>query len=387
MRRRRSGTYVVSSTAGEKVEAFVPAPLPPHPALEVDSGLRDLVAAASLELARLNVAARMVPSTQWFIYGFVRKEAVLTSQIEGTQATLTDLLAYEAGSGDKKPPEDVEEVCNYVRALEYARAELASPKGFPLSLRLLKETHARLMRGVRGQHKQPGEFRNTQNWIGGTRPGNAIFVPPPPERLAECLVKLESYLHMKDDLPPLLRAGLVHVQFETIHPFLDGNGRLGRLLVGLLLEEWHLLESPLLYISLYFKQHRQEYYRRLDAVRRSGDWEGWSRFFLRGVAAIAAEATDAAGRLFALFDQDRKRLLGSPNASVAAIRLIDHLPRHPMITIGGAVKILDTTKPTATKAVAQLIEYGVLKETTGRRRGRSFAYAAYLDLLRKGTDL
>lgn len=276
---RVTGQYETTLYGEEAVRAFVPEPLPPeNPPLAVPE---DLLRRALQELARLDVASRMVPALDWFIYAFVRKEAVVSSQIEGTQATLMDVLAHEA-TGTTPVVEDITEVCNYLEALKYARAQLAAPDGLPLSLRLLREVHAVLMSGVRGAEKQPGSFRTSQNWIGGSRPGNARFVPPPPLRLMDCLGNLERYLHADDGLHPLLRAGLVHVQFETIRPFLDGNGRLGRLLVTLLLEHWQILSSPMLYLSLYFKRHRDDYYSHLSAVRAEGDWEGWMRFLLEG---------------------------------------------------------------------------------------------------------
>jgi cell filamentation protein, protein adenylyltransferase len=384
---RVSGTYVTTTVAGENVRAFVPHPLPPSPPLALSTRLRDLASQAAVELGRLNVASRVVPSHEWFLYGFVRKEAVVTSQIEGTQATLVDLLAHEASNKETPPSLDVRDVTNYLDALAYARKQLASPKGLPLSLRLLKEAHKRLLRGSRGATKQPGEFRTSQNWVGGDRAGNAVFVPPPHTEMKACLDALEKYLHVKDGLPPLLRVGLIHVQFETIHPFLDGNGRLGRLLIALLLEHWLLLDAPLLYLSLHFKRHRAEYYDRLNAVRTEGDWEGWSQFFLEGVAAIAREATAASEQLFALVERDRRKVLDSKRASVAALRLLDRLPASPMITVARTVELLDTTKPTAMKALSTLTDLGVLKETTGRRRDRTFAYGAYLDRLREGTEL
>jgi Fic family protein len=327
-----------------------------------------------------------VPSLDWFIYAFVRKEAVLSSQIEGTQATLIDLLTFEA-EPRSKPNADVEEVCNYLDAITYARAQMASDSGLPLSLRLLGEAHRRLMSGVRGATKQPGEIRRSQNWIGGSRPGNAVFVPPPPNALPGLLDDLEKYIHGDDSLPPLVRTGLIHVQFETIHPYLDGNGRLGRLLVTLLLEHWRLLRQPLLYLSLFFKRHQPEYYRRLDAVRTEGDWEGWLDFFLDGVATIADEAVASARELFALVVADRARVLASEGASVTAARLFEALPRHPVVTVASVMRLVDASKPTATRAVDALLARGILVETTGRRRDRSFAYATYLDQLRIGTEL
>jgi len=300
------------------------------------------------------------------------------------------LLNFEAEDGaDEKqaPNEDVEEVCNYLDALTYARAQLADPHGLPLSLRLLNATHERLMRGVRGTDKRPGEVRSSQNWIGGTRPGNAAYVPPPPHRLGELLGALEKYVHADDTLPPLVRAGLLHVQFETIHPYLDGNGRIGRLLVTLLLEHWKLLTKPLLYLSLFLKRHRQDYYRRLDRVRVDGDWEGWLEFFLEGVATIADEAVNSARELFALVAADRNRVLTQAGTSVVALRVFELLPRHPIVTVASVMKLVETTKPTAGRAIEHLATAGVLVETTGKKRDRSFVYQGYLDRLRVGTEL
>ncbi len=373
---------------GEEVATFVPEALPPRdPPLDVSGTRGALLARAEHTLARLEVAGEMVPSLDWFIYAFVRMEAVVSSQIEGTQATLVDLFEYEAEKDDHRPLDDVREVCNYLDALKYARGQLASTKRLPLSMRLLHEAHRRLMRGVRGATKQPGEVRRSQNWIGGTRPGNAAFVPPSSEVVPALLGDLEKYLHADDVLPPLVRIGLVHVQFETIHPYLDGNGRIGRLLITLLLEHWKLLSSPLLYLSLFFKRHRAEYYRLLGEVRKHGDWEAWTDFFLEGVATIADEAVSTARDVFALVSADRQRLLAASGTSVAAVRLLEQLPIHPVVTIPGIVKLLETTKPTASKVVQLLESIGILVETSGKRRDRTFAYKAYLDRLRAGTEL
>ncbi len=387
MNRQGTGRYERVSAGGEEIAAFIPAPLPPaNPPLIVEGRIADRLRYAEQALARLDLAGEMVPSLDWFIYTFVRKEAVLSSQIEGTQATLIDLLAFEAEER-ATPNADIEEICNYLDALTYARSEMVSKQGLPLSMRLLNETHRRLMNGVRGATKQPGEIRHSQNWIGGSRPGNAVFVPPPPNVVPDLLSALEKYIHGDEGLPKLIRAGLAHVQFETIHPYLDGNGRIGRLLITLLLEHWSLLGKPLLYLSLFFKRHQAEYYRRLDAVRTAGDWEGWLDFFLDGVATIADEAVASARDLFALVNADRIRVLENESTSVSAIRLFEALPRHPVITIASAMKLVDTTKPTATRAVEALIEAQVLQEITGRRRDRSFAYKSYLDRLRTETDL
>jgi Fic family protein len=386
---RITGRYESTTVAGEEVSAFVPHTLPPSdPPLALDGDVQALHQRAEHGLARLELAGEMVPSLPWFIYAFVRKEAVLSSQIEGTQCTLIDLLTFEAEAAPKAADDaDVQEVCNYLDGLTYARLQIGSDGGLPISMRLLNETHALLMRGVRGADKQPGDVRRSQNWIGGTRPGNAAFVPPPPHLLGDVLTEFEKYIHADGELSPLVRAGLLHVQFETIHPYLDGNGRIGRLLVTLLLEHFGVLSSPLLYLSLFFKRHREEYYRRLSAVRTVGDWEGWIAFFLEAVATIAEEATGAARDIFGIVGRDRQRVLDAKSSTVMAARLFEMLPEHPIVTIAKATSLLDTTKPTATKAVMALVDAAVLVETSGRKRDRTFCYNAYLDVLRAGTEL
>lgn len=387
---RVTGSYESIAVGGEKVDAFVPHPLPPAaPPLAIDPDMALRVRVAEEKLHQLELAGKFVPSLDWFIYGFVRKEAVVSSQIEGTQATLVDLLNFEAGNSGGSPVDpDLREVCNYLEALDFVRGQLRRDDGLPISTRLLNEAHARLMQGARGADKLPGEIRRTQNWIGGTRPGNAAFVPPPPHLLPRLLSDFEHYLHTSTcDLPPLVRAGLLHVQFETIHTYLDGNGRIGRLLIMLLLEQWGLLSAPLLYLSLYFKRHRDEYYRRLAAVRSEGDWEGWIRYFLEGVALIAEEAVATARDLFALVARDRQRVLTTSGSTVMAAQLFEMLPQHPVVTALSAMRLLQTTRPTAAKAMATLVEAGVLRETSGKKRDRVFAYASYLDLLRPGTSL
>jgi Fic family protein len=378
---RQTGRYRVTNVHGEQVRAFIPYPLPPaKPPLAVEGDGAAMHAAAQTALARLGVAAALVPSTDWFLYGFVRKEAVLTSQIEGTQATLRDVLTYEATQQADRP-DDVEAVCNYVEALTYARKQLADPNGLALSTRLLCNAHRHLMRGARGADKQPGEIRRSQNWIGGTRPGNARFVPPPPEEVSAALAALERWLHSDDPLPPLVKAGLAHVQFETIHPFLDGNGRIGRLLIALLVEHWGLLEQPLLYLSVAFRRRQQEYYTRLAAVRTDGDWEGWTAFFLDCVREAAADGMHIAQALHALLGRDRRRLVGHDCATVAAIRLLDRLPKHPVLTVPRAAEVLHLTAPPARKAIELLASLGVLRETTGKQRDRVYAYHQYLRIL------
>ncbi len=389
MARRSTGNYDRTTIGEEEVTAFVPYPLPPtKPPLVLDAALVARLHAAEHALVRLELAGEMVPSLDWFLYAFVRKEAVVSSQIEGTQATLVDLLTFEAQETPAAPPSaDIEEICNYLDALTFARGQLADPRGLPLSMRLLNETHRRLMRGVRGAEKSPGEVRRTQNWIGGSRPGNAAYVPPPPHALAEVLGAFEKYLHGDDALPPLVRAALLHVQFETIHPYLDGNGRIGRLLVTLLLEHWSLLTKPLLYLSLFFKRHRDAYYRQLTAVRTDGDWEAWIAFFLDGVATIADEAVASARELFGLLAADRAALLARDEVSVAGLRLFEVLPRHPLVTVAFVMKLTSTSKPTAGRAIELLTSAGILVETTGKKRDRSWAYQGYLDRLRVGTEL
>jgi Fic family protein len=383
---RITGTYRTTIIGGESVRAFVPHPLPPgNPPLELNPALQASLARAESAVGQLAVAGRMVPSEDWFIYGFVRKEAVITSQIEGTQATLRDVLTFEATRQTDRP-DDVAEVCNYLDALSYARKELARPRGLPLSIRLLCEAHKRLMRGVRGAEKQPGTIRTSQNWIGGTRPGNARFVPPPADAVPDSMTALERWIHSADGSAPLVKAGLAHVQFETIHPFLDGNGRIGRLLVTLLVEHWGLLDSPLLYLSLAFKRHREEYYTRLSAVRTDGDWEGWMAFFLECVCESALDGVSTAGRLFALLSADRQRLLRQAGATIPAIRLFELLPSHPVVTLPLVIELLKTTKPTASKAIDALRKLKILSETTGRQRDRVYAYTNYLALITGDTE-
>ncbi len=378
---RTTGTYLVTKAGGEVVRAFVPVPLPPaDPPLVFDESLTALHAEAAAAVGRLGVAGAMVPSPQWFIYGFVRKEAVVSSEIEGTQATLQDVVTFEATKRAERP-DDVREVCNYVDALAYARAEIAKRDGLPLSSRLLCAAHKRLMRGVRGVEKGPGEIRRSQNWIGGTRPGNAGFVPPPPEEVPALMGQLDRWLHARDGLPPLVKAGLAHVQFETIHPFLDGNGRIGRLLVTLLLEHWGVLKTPMLYLSLAFKRRQQEYYARLSGVRAAGEWEAWTTFFLECVREAADDGVRAAEAIFALVGKDRTRLINHESVTVPAVRLLDLLPSHPVVTLSLAVELLGVSKPTAIKAIESLEAVGVLKETTGKRRDRVYAYQRYLDVL------
>jgi len=384
---RKTGEYERSTVAGQEVSAFIAFPLPPRdPPLELTGELARLLARAEEQVRLLDLAGDLVPSIEWFVYAFVRKEAVLSAQIEGTQATLMALLEVEA-SGEEPTDADVEEVCRYVSALSYAWEELGSETGLPISMRLLSETHRRLLRGARGSQKQPGEVRRSQNWIGGTRPGNANFVPPPPQRLGDLLSQFEHAIHDESDLPPLVRIGLLHVQFETLHPYLDGNGRLGRLLIALLLRHWKLLSRPLLYLSLFFKLHRQEYYRRLSAVRTDGDWEGWLEYFLEGVAVVAEGAVTTARRLHAIVAQSRARLVARDDATVISIRLFELLPEHPILTVNRVVGLLGCSRPAAAKALRVLEAAEVLQPLDARKKNRAIVFKEYLDILREGTEL
>ena len=378
---RSTGTYVLSTTLGEAVRAFVPRPLPPSkPALAPES-FAAAERAAELALARLSGVSGLVPSVDWLLYSAVRKEALLTSQIEGTQATLTDLFDDEAGLVVSNV-DDVAEVANYLRAFRLVREQLHHPKGLPISVRLLRDAHRLLLDGARGAGKQPGELRRSQNWIGGTRPGNATFVPPPPDKVTALLADLERFIHDRaPTLPALVRVALVHVQFETIHPFLDGNGRIGRLLIAALLEEWALLPEPLMYLSGFLKRHQAEYYRRLSAVRTEGDWEGWVGFFLEAVAGAAAEAERGIVAAASLVAADRRRVLAAPKAGAVSLRLFELLPMMPRFTIEQVRKKLATTFPTATTAVNLLAGLGIVSELTGQKKNRTFSYQAYVELL------
>ena len=379
--KRSTGTYATSTTPGESVRAFVPRPLPPAGPPLVSASFVDLNRQAELALARLSGVSGLVPSVDWLLYSAVRKEALLTSQIEGTQATLTDLFDEEAGFKVSNT-DDVAEVTNYLRAFRLVQEQLRDPKGLPISVRLLCDAHRLLLDGVRGAGKQPGELRHSQNWIGGTRPGNAVFVPPPPERVPELLSNLERFVHeAPGELPPLVKIALIHAQFETIHPFLDGNGRIGRLLIAALLEHWNLLAEPLMYLSGFLKQHQAEYYRRLSIIRTEGDWESWVSFFLEGVAVAAADAERSIIDIASLIAADRRKLLQSPKASRASYRLFELLPMMPRFTVERARQQLETTFPTANAAVQVLEQLGIVVEVTGQKKNRSYSYQGYVDLL------
>ena len=380
MKRGPTGHYLPISTLGETCRAFVPAPLPPDPALLMDDQLQDLALRASLALGRLDGVSTLLAEPQHLLYSYIRKEAVLSSQIEGTQSSLSDLLLYEAEGSPGVPVDDVREVSNCAAALEHGIQLLRD--GLPLSLRLIREVHGILLRDGRGADKQPGEFRRSQNWIGGTRPGNARHVPPPPDAVIECMGSLENFLHGQPvAVPVLIRAALAHVQFETIHPFLDGNGRVGRLLITFLLHSEGLLSQPLLYLSLYFKQHRSRYYELLQSVRTDGDWEEWIGFFLEGIIAVSAQAAGTARKLLALFQghQQEVRTLGRLTSS--ALRLMDHLQRHPVTTATAVSAATGMSFHTAQRVFAALQPLGIVTEGTGRKYGRFYTYTGYLEIL------
>ena len=381
--KRATGTYVKSTTLGEVVQAFVPDSLPPkNPTLALEV-YQDLNRKAEMALARLSGVSGLVSSVDWLLYSAIRKEALLTSQIEGTQATLTDLFDEEAGFKVSNT-DDVEEVTNYLQAFRLVQEQLRDPKGLPISVRLLCDAHRLLLNGVRGAGKQPGELRRSQNWIGGTRPGNAVFVPPPPENVPQLLTDMERFIHDGvTDLPPMVKVALIHAQFETIDPFLDGNGRIGRLLIATLFEHWGLLAEPLMYLSGYLKQHQAEYYRRLSNIRSEGDWEAWVTFFLEGVSVAAADAEQSIIEVASLIAADRKRLLQSPKAGPASYRLFEMLPMMPRFTIERVRQQLDTSFPTATAAVKVLEDLRIVTEMTGQKKNRSYSYQAYVELLSK----
>jgi len=380
----RLGTYVISSVAGETVRAFMPPPLPPVPELQL-KGLHHHLDRANQGLGRLNGITRLLPNIRFLLYLYVRKEALVSSQIEGTLSSFADLLLFENDEVPNVPVEDVEEVSNYVAAMRHGLRRLTG--GFPLSLRLIREIHAVLLRGGRGANKMPGEFRRTQNWIGGSRPGNAAFVPPPPERLMECLDSFERFLHDdKHRLPVLVEAGLVHVQFESIHPFLDGNGRLGRLLITLLLCAKGALTEPLLYPSLYLKSNRNQYYDLLQRVRTGGNWEDWLAFFLEGVAVAAQEAADTAERTLKLFAKDKDKIQKLGRAAPSALRLHEFMQTSPYVRIRTAAKALELTVPTVTSTLNHLVRLGIVKEVSGKHRDRLFAYSRYVNMVSEGTN-
>lgn len=379
----RVGSYLRFDYAGESVHAYLPPPLPPDPPLDL-SRLYVLMEQTSQALGRLDGIAALLPDLAIFLYTYVRKEAVLSSQIEGTQSSLSDLLTHESSELPGVPLSDVQEVSNYVRAMYHGVERLRG--GFPLSLRLLREIHGVLLRDGRGAEKEPGEFRRSQNWIGGTRPGNALYVPPPADRVVECMGQLEIFLHQDRRLPLLVRAGLAHVQFESIHPFLDGNGRLGRLLITLLFLEDGALREPLLYLSLYFKTHRETYYRLLNEVRTHGTWETWLEFFCTAVRDTADQAVSTARRLLAVIDEDRRRIEKLGRQSASALRLHHYAQKQPIFSITHAAKETGLTFPTLSSAVQRLRDLGIMQEYTSRQRNRLFIYPRYFAILSEGTE-
>ncbi len=381
---RKTGKYIKSSaTPGEKYNAYLPDPLPPKPPLDM-AELYPLLDQAGIALGRLDGMSIVLPDPSLFLYMYVRKEAVLSSQIEGTQSSLSDLLLFESEEAPGAPLDDVTEVSCYVSAMNYGLERL---KEFPLSLRLIREIHAKLMDSARGGHKSPGEFRRSQNWIGGTRPGNAHFVPPPPEHLMDCLGNFEKFIHdEKIKLPALIRAALAHVQFESIHPFLDGNGRLGRLLITFILCKEKVLKEPLLYLSLYFKANRQAYYDHLQSVRETGNWEAWIKFFLTGVIDTANQATETARAIMMLFNLDRQKIENSSKSAAAIMTIHGYFQRHP---IANTTKIKDAcglSLPTVLRNLAALESLSIVKEVTGKERHKIFVYKEYLHILSAGTE-
>ena len=386
MKRELQGRYVTISTVGEKAQAFVPAPLPPRPPIDWTPELRSKFDQALLALGRLDSVSTLLPDTALFLYMYVRKEAVLSSMIEGTQSSLSDLLLFELDQEPGVPLDDVREVSNYVAALDHGLRLLE--EGLPLSLRLFREIHGVLLTKGRGSNQTPGEFRRSQSWIGGTRPGNAAFVPPPAEEVLECMSKLELFLHdQPEPTPVLLKAALAHVQFETIHPFLNGNGRLGRLLIALLLCEQKVLREPMLYLSLYFKTHRQYYYELLNNVRMTGDWEAWLDFFAEAVIVTATQAVETAQQLLDLSNQDRDKISGLGRAAASTLQVHRALMEHPIATSGSLVEKTGITPATVNKALGHLEQLGIVKELTAQKRNRLFSYAGYIEIMSRGTEL
>ncbi|HBC87357.1 MAG TPA: cell filamentation protein Fic [Lentisphaeria bacterium] len=385
MKRNSTGEYVINSTVGETVKSFVPNPLPPNPPLEIQPSLQDSIDKAHMALGRLDGMASILPDTSLFIYMYIRKEAVLSSQIEGTQSSLSDLLLFEMDAAPGVPMDDVREVSNYVAAMEHGLKRLQ--EGFPLCNRLICEIHEKLLAKGRGSDKKPGEFRTSQNWIGGTCPGNARFVPPPPERMADCLGAFEKFLNDEPGrTPTLIKAALAHVQFETIHPFLDGNGRLGRLLITLLFCHEKILNEPLLYLSLYFKQNRQAYYDQLQKVREEGDWESWLSFFADAVKDTATQGVSTANKLTDIVREDSIRMKELKRLSGSGLRVLDVLARTPVITVSQASKETGIVESSVSKALKAMVEMGLVKELTGQKRNRIFSYARYLNVLSEGTE-
>lgn len=379
---KRVGEYIKCSVTGESYNSYAPKPLPPIPPIEMER-LYPLLDQANVALGRLDGLSIILPDPSLFLYMYIRKEAVLSSQIEGTQSSLSDLLLYENNEVAGVPNQDVVEVSNYVAAMEHGLKRIQG--GFPLSLRLIREMHEVLLSKGRGSGKLPGEFRHSQNWIGGTRPGNAKFVPAPPEMMMDLLSSMEKFLHDENvTLPTLIKAALAHHQFETIHPFLDGNGRLGRLLITFILCVEGIMREPMLYLSLYFKTHRQAYYDHLQLVRETGDWEEWIQFFLKGVIETANQAIETAQKILKLFTEDRKNIeaIGKPSASTLIVH--SYLQKHPITDAKKAVELCKITLPTTNKSLHHLVDLGIVKEVTGKARNKVYVYQKYLDILSEG---
>lgn len=385
MRRKDTGEYEIVATAGERVRAFIPAPLPPVPGIEMTVELQSAYEEALLALGELNSLASLPLDHSLLLYSYVRKEAVLSSRIEGTQSSLSDLLVSEIDGTPEVPVEDVTEVSNYVAALQYGLDRLQ--EGLPLSLRLLKEIHGVLLRKGRGQRMNLGEFRASQNWIGGTRPGNAVFVPPPPHRVMECMGKLELFIHDHTiPLPVLIKAALVHVQFETIHPFLDGNGRLGRLLITLMLCEAGVLKEPFLYLSLFFKVHLQEYYRLLNDVRKSGDWEAWLSYFMEAVALTSRQAVTTARQIIHQISNDRQTIKRTGRSAETTIAVFNCFTRK-LITDSKHIIVETGLSPaTVNSALSKLQQLDIVTEITGKKRDKVYSYAMCMDVLNRELD-
>ena len=386
MERRDTGRYEIAATMGEPVRAFIPAPLPPEPALDI-SAIQLPLENAALALGRLDgiySISSIMPDKFAFLYSYIRKEAALSSQIEGTQSSLSDLLMFEYDGATGAPMDDVLEVSRYVAALEHGLRRLQD--GFPLCNRLIREIHFILMENGGGSDKAPGEFRRSQNWIGGTRPGNAYFVPPPPHAVQDCMSDLEKFLH-RPDIPALVKAGMAHVQFEAIHPFLDGNGRSGWILIAFMLCHAGALRDPMLYLSLYFMQNRHVYYRLLDEVRMTGNWEAWMEFFLEGVRQTAELAVLTARRLTDMFDGDRERIIRIGRAANSALRVQQALKERPVATLPALCERTGLTFPTVSSALNRLMELGIVREATGAARNRIFVYDRFLSVLNEGTEV
>jgi len=385
MKRGLTGHYRTIFVQGEAVRAFVPKALPPDPPLEFSPQRQRLLERATLAIGRLDSIGLLLPDPDIFLYAYVRREALLSSQIEGTRSTLADLLLFELEQAPGVPMDDVVEVSNYVAALEHGLRRLQA--GFPLSNRLIREMHAILLSRGRGSQKAPGEFRRLPNWIGGARASQAEFVPPPPDLVEPCMAELERFLHgVRAPYPALVNAALAHVQFETIHPFLDGNGRIGRLLIAFMLHHQGLLQRPLLYLSLYLKQHRREYYRLLNRVRLEGDWEAWIDFFLQGVEHTAHNAVQTARRLVHLFQEDARRIREAGRRANTALRVFDALRERPLLTLSEAQRRTGLSFPAVSNGMGVLQHLGIAREITGRKRNRVFAYQRYLAILSEGTE-